>query len=60
MFSFDIWWEKWLKNRARFYLSCNYSCTHTLVKIKEVKLKNLQTSACLNLNYGKTKKKPKI
>ena len=52
---------KWLKNRARFYLSCNYSCTlYLLVKIKEVKLKNLHTSACLNLNYGTTKQKPKM
>ena len=30
------------------------------MKIKEVKLKNLQTSACLNLNYGTTKQKPKM
>ena len=44
-----------VKNRARFYLSCNYSYTlYLLVKIKEVKLKNLHTSAWLNLNYGKT------
>ena len=52
---------KWLKNRARFYLSCNYSCLlNVLVKIKEVKLKNLHTSACLNLNYGTTETKNAI
>ena len=44
---------KWFKNRARFYLSCNYSCTlYLLVKFKKVNLKDLYTSACLNLNYG--------
>ena len=48
---------KWFKNRARFYVSCNYSCTiYLLVKIKEVNLKNLHTSACLNLNYGRYNK----
>ena len=52
---------KWLKNRARFYLSCNYSCAlHFLVKILLVNLKSLSTSACLNLNYGTTKQKPKM
>ena len=52
---------KWLKNRARFYLSCNFSCTlYFLVKIK-VKLKNLLTSACLNLKlwHKKTNQKCK-
>ena len=45
--------KKW--GRARFYLSCNYSCTlYFLVKIKEVKLKKLYTLACLNLNYRTT------
>ena len=29
------------------------------MKMKEVKLKNLYTSACLNLNYGTTKQKSK-
>ena len=49
-----------VKNRARFYLSCNYSCTlYTLVKMKEVKLKNFHTSRCSNLNYGTTKQNPK-
>ena len=53
--------SEWLKNRARFCLSCNYSYTLYLsVKIKEVKLKKIHTSACLNLNYDTTKRKPKI
>ena len=44
--------------RARFYLSCNYSCTlYHIVKVKEVKLKKLHTLAYLNLNYGRTKQK---
>ena len=30
------------------------------MKIKEVKLKNLYTLACLNINYGTTEQKPKI
>ena len=48
------------QGRARFYLSCNYFCTlYFLVKMSLVKLKNLHTSACLNLNYGKTKQKSK-
>ena len=42
---------KWLKNRARFYLSCKIPIHY--VKIKGVQLKNLHTSACLNLNYCK-------
>ena len=50
-----------VKNRASFYVSCNYSCTiYFLVKIKEVKLKNLHTSSCLNLNYGAAEQKPKM
>ena len=45
-----------VKNRAKFYLSCNYFCAlYFIVKIKEVKFKNLHTSAYLNLNYGATK-----
>ena len=41
-------------------LSCNYSCTlYLLMKIKEIKLKNLHTSASLNLPYGTTKQKLK-
>ena len=31
-----------------------------LVKTNEVKLKNLHTSACLDLNYGTTKQKPEM
>ena len=51
--------KKW--GRGRFYLSCNYSCSlYFLVKIFLVKLKNLHPSACLNLNYGATKQKPKM
>ena len=47
--------------RAKFYLSYNYSCTlYLLVKIKEVKLKNLHIPAYLNLNYDTTKKTPKM
>ena len=50
-----------IKKWGRFYLSCNYSCSlHLLVKIKEVKLNNLHTLACLNLRYGTTKHKTKI
>ena len=33
---------------------------YTLVKIKEVKLKNLHTLTCLNLSYGTTKQKTKM
>ena len=48
------------QGRARFYLSCNYYCTlYYLLKMLLVKLKNLHTSAHLNLNYGTTKKKSK-
>ena len=47
-----------IKKWGRFHLSCNYPCTfHLLVKIKEVKLKNLHTLTCLNLSYGTTKYK---
>ena len=42
------------KGRARLYISCNYSCTLL------VKLKNLHTSASLQLNYCTTKHKPKV
>ena len=46
---------------ARLFISCNYSCTfYFLVKILFVKLKNFHTSACLKLNYCKTKHKPKM
>ena len=46
---------------ARLSISCIYSSTlYVLVKILLVKLKNLHTSACLNLNYGTTKQKPKM
>ena len=44
-----------------FYLSYNYSCTlYLLVKIKEVKLKNLPASVYLNLNYGTATQKPPL
>ena len=33
---------------------------YLLVQIKEVKLKNLYTSACLNLKYGTTEQKPEM
>ena len=47
--------------RARFYISCNYSCTiYFLVKILLVKIKNLHTSAWLKLNYCTSKHKPKM
>ena len=48
------------KNRARFYLSCNYSCKlYFFGKMKEVKLKNLHTSAYLEskLWHNKTETK---
>ena len=49
------------QGRARFYISCNYSCTlQFLVKILLGKLKNLHTSGCLNLNYGTKITKPKM
>ena len=38
------------QSRARFYLSCSYFCTlYFLVNMLLVKLKNLHTSASLNL-----------
>ena len=48
--------------RARFCLSCNYSCTlYVLVKILLIKSKNLdKTSACLDLNYGRAKQQAKF
>ena len=49
--------KKW--SGARFYLSY-YSCTlYFLVKILLVNLKNLDTWAYSNLNYGTTKSSPK-
>ena len=33
---------------------------YLLVQIKEVKLKNLYTSTCLNLKYGTTEQKPEM
>ena len=49
------------QGRTRFYFSCNYFCTlYILVKMLLVKLKNLHTSACLNLNNDTTKQKPKM
>ena len=51
---------KIVKNRAKLYLSCNCFFTlYFLAKVK-VRLKNCQTLASLNLNYGTTKQKPKI
>ena len=47
--------------RAKLYILCNYSYTlYVFVKILSIKLKNLYTSACLELNYGTRKHKPKI
>ena len=47
--------------RAKLYTSYNYSCKlYFLVKILLVKLKNLHNSACLKLNYGTAKQKPKM
>ena len=49
------------QGRARFYLSCNdFYTLYFLVKILLVKLKNLHTSVCWNLNYGTKKQKPKM
>ena len=46
---------------GRLLISCNYSCTfYSSVKILLVKLKNLHTSACLQLNCCTTKYKPKM
>ena len=43
------------QDRARFYVSYNCFCTlYFLMKLLLVKLKNLRTSALLNLNYGTT------
>ena len=45
---------------ARFYFSCKYFCRlYLLRKMLLVKLKNFQTSAWLNLNYGITKQSQK-
>ena len=51
-----------VRNMARFFfLPCNYSRTlYVSVKNKEVKRKNLPTSASLNMNYGTKKQKPKM
>ena len=46
--------KKW--GRTRLYNSCNYSCTSYLL----VKLKNLHTSVCLQLNCCTAKHKPKM
>ena len=49
------------KGRAKLYISCYYACKlYFLVKILLVKLKNLHTLACLNLNYSTTKHKAKM
>ena len=49
------------KGRAKLYVSCYYACKlYFLVKILLVKLKNLHTLACLNLNYSTTKHKAKM
>ena len=46
--------EKW--GRPRFYLSRNYSgALYSLKKKLFVKLKNLDSSACFNLNYHAAK-----
>ena len=62
---------KWLKNwegfifhvfiPAYYTLHITLHITHyILVKIKEVKLKNLHILKCLNLSYGTTKQKTKM
>ena len=52
---------KWSKNRASFIFNVIILVQYTfLVKIKEVKVKNLHTSTHLNLNYGTTEQKPKM
>ena len=45
------------QGKVRFCLSCNYFSTLLFFLVN---LKNLQTSACLNLNYGINKQKPNI
>ena len=38
--AYGIWWMKWLKDKARFCLSYNCSCTlYFLMKMKELKFK---------------------
>ena len=45
-----------VKKQGKLYHSCDYLCTlYFLVKIRKVKLKNLPTSACFNLNSGPKK-----
>ena len=52
-FWYRIWWMKWLKNKASFYLSWNYSyILYFLMKMKEVKqplhFSLLQSKLCHN------------
>ena len=50
-----------VKKWGKVFSFMNYFCIlHVLVKIKEVKLKNLHILACLNLSYGTTKRKTKM
>ena len=52
---------KMVKKWGKVFSFMNYFCIlHVLVKIKEVKLKNLHILACLNLSYGTTKRKTKM
>ena len=50
-----------VKKWGKVFSFMNYFCTlHVLVKIKEVKSKNLHILACLNLSCGTTKRKTKM
>ena len=57
-----LWFVKWLKYRVGqgfiFHVIVPVHCF--LVKILLVTLKNLHTSAYLNLNYCTTKQKPQM
>ena len=49
------------QSSARLYNLCNYFWTlYFLGEIWLVKLKSFYTSACLKLNYGTIKQKPKM
>ena len=48
-------------SRERLYLLCNYSGSlYFLVDLLFAKKRSLHISACLNLNYGTIKQRPKI
>ena len=60
---FGIWCVKRLKNwlGQGCIFQAIFPAHYTfLVKVFLIKLKNLYTSACLKLNYGTTKHKPKM